>query len=416
MSRRRVFVTGLGMVSPHGEDPDAAFDRIVRGESAIRKVRSGPPEMEADVLLAAADFDPDGVIPRGRRMFMARAGEMAVVAARHALASAGLASQTAEVGAAGVYLGCGLGGAETLEDAYRVYFVRKRRRGRPTTVPLVMGNGPAAHISMELGVHGPTVTYSIACASSAVAIGEGFRALRDGYLDRALAGGAEAQLNDGSLAAWESLGALATEHRDGPEGSSRPFDAERSGFVLGEGAAILVLETEEAMRARGGRPYAEVLGYGAASDAHSLTEPHPDGQIRAMRAALADARLEPGAIGHVNAHATGTLAGDRVEVMALKEVFGAHAPALAVSATKSMHGHLVGAAGALEALLTVMALSRRLVPPTANLTHPDPACDLDFVRGVGRDLPDLRYALSNSFAFGGSNAALVFGRAGDPGE
>lgn len=411
--RRRVFVTGIGMVAPHGCVPDTVFERLCAGESAIRKVRSGTEELGADCLLAPAELSIEGIIPKPQAFAMDRVAQMAVVAAHHALQDAGLdeAGGTALAGDAGVYLGCGLGGSQAIQDAYRTYFQRGSRRLKPTTVPLIMANAPTAHVSMRFGLRGPSYTYSIACASSAVAIGEAFRALRDGYLDRVLAGGAESMINDGTLAAWEMLGVLASEHPEGAAASSRPFAADRSGFVLGEGAAVLVLECEEAMRARGAVPVAEVVGYACASDAHNLTQPLADGQARAMSQALADARLDPQRVGYVNAHATATPAGDNIEIEAIKRTFGAHAQALAISSTKSMHGHLVGAAGALECAITALALQQRRIPPTAFLRAPDPACDLDCVPCRAREAPQLAYAVSNSFAFGGTDAALVLGRA-----
>jgi 3-oxoacyl-[acyl-carrier-protein] synthase II len=218
-------------------------------------------------------------------------------------------------------------------------------------------------------------------------------------------------LNDGVITAWEGLGVLAKEHADGAAASSRPFSKDRTGFVLGEGSAAIVLEAEQAMRSRGAQPIAEVVGYGASSDAHNLTQPAVDGQVRAMRAALADAGLQPDAVGYINAHATATPAGDKIEIDAIKQTFGGHARRLALSGTKSMHGHLVGAAGALEFAITVLALKKRRLPPTAHLNMPDPECDLDCVPCVGRQAPRLEYALSNSFAFGGSNAVLVARRA-----
>jgi len=405
--RRRVFVTGIGLVSPHGGDPETVFDRLYRGESAIRKVRSGTAELGGDALMAQAEFDPSVIIPKLQLVVMDRVSQMAVVAAHRALAASGLLSEDSGPADTAIYMGCGLGGSQALQDSYRVYFERRSRRPKPSTVPLVMANAPAGHISMRYKLKGPSVTYSIACASSAVAIGEAFRAIRDGYVDRALAGGTEAMLNDGSVSAWEVLGVLAKEHADGPGASSRPFAKDRTGFVLGEGAAVIVLESDAAARARGHAPIAEVVGYGASSDAHNLTQPAADGQVRAMRIALADAGLAPDAIGYINAHATATTAGDRIEIDAIKQVFGEHARKLAVSATKSMHGHLVGAAGALEFAITALALAKGRVPPTANLTVPDPECDLDCVPCIGREMPGLSVALSNSFAFGGSNAVLV---------
>jgi 3-oxoacyl-[acyl-carrier-protein] synthase II len=409
--RRRVFVTGLGLVSPHGGAPAAMFERLYAGESAVRKIHSGTAELGNDVLVAAAEFDPAGFIPKAQLFTMDRVAQMAVVAAHRALTASGLLAGEQGPAGAGIYLGCGLGGAQALQDAYSIYFQRRSRKVKPTSVPLIMPNAAAAHISMRYRILGPSLTYSVACASSAIALGEAFRAVRDGYLACALGGGTEAMLNDGSVVAWECLGVLAKEHPDGPAASSRPFAADRTGFVLGEGAAVLVLESEETMRARGVQPLAEIVGFGAASDGHNLTQPTIGGQVRAMRLALADAALDPATIGYINAHATSTLVGDKVEIDAVKEVFGPHAHKLAISATKSMHGHLVGAAGALELAITVLALRERRLPPTANLTVPDPACDLDCVPRRGREAPALEYALSNSFAFGGSNAALIARRA-----
>lgn len=410
MPRRRVYVTGLGLVSPCGNQPEEAFQRVLDGVSSVRLV---PPEGEARrevALLAPATYDVSGVIPRVRSRLMARVSHMGVLAAIDALTDAGLDPASDEVRSMGVYTGCALGGSEALEGHYRAYEVGAKRY-RAATVPMIMANGPAAHVSMHFGMEGPTVNYSVACVSSAMALGEAFRAIRDGYQDRLLAGGTEAQLFGGTVAAWLSLGALAREHADGPEASSRPFDAERTGLVMGEGAAMLVLESEEAVAARGAVPLAEVVGYGASSDAHNLTEPRAPTQARSMTAALADAGVAAEAVGYVNAHATGTPVGDRVECEAIRMAFGDHADALAVSSTKGVHGHLIGATGALEALWTVLALKTGRIPPTANLTRPDPECDLDCVPEGPRDVPGLDYALSNSFAFGGSNVALVFRRA-----
>jgi 3-oxoacyl-[acyl-carrier-protein] synthase II len=263
---------------------------------------------------------------------------------------------------------------------------------------------------MQFGLRGPAHTYSIACASASVAIGEAFRSIRDGYSEVVVAGGAEAMLNDGSVAAWQALGVIAEEHADGAKRSCRPFDSERTGLVLGEGAATLILESEARVAARGAKAVAEVVGFGASSDAHKLTEPSVEGQERAIRAALEDAGLSADRVGYINAHATGTPAGDPVEIEAVKRVFGAAAQSVAISSTKSMTGHLVGASGALECAITAMALQQRRIPPTAHLTVPDPACDLDCVAGVGHAAPDLEVALSNSFAFGGSNATLALRR------
>jgi len=410
VSRRRVFITGLGMVSPHGTDPDAVFERIYAGESAIRGVDiPDMPWIKGPIPLAPVDLEAGDIIPRGQRIFMARAAELAMVAAHEALSTAGLLVDDKGPESAGVYVGCGLGGAEALQNAYRTHY-QNQRRFKPTTVPLIMANGPTSHISMRFGIRGPTMSYSIACASSAISMGEAFRAIRDGYLDTILAGGTEAMLNTGTVGAWHLLRVLATEHEDGPEVSSRPFDEQRTGLVLGEGAVMFVLESEEQVEKRGVTPLGEIVGYGMGSDAYNLTEPHKDGQVQAITKSLSDAGLDREAIQYVNAHATSTPSGDMVEIAAIKEAFGDHAYRMPVSSTKSMHGHLVGAAGAMEAAITCLALAKGKVPPTANLTHPDPALDIDCVPCVGREVPDLEYALSNSFAFGGTDAALIFRR------
>lgn len=406
MAVRRVFVTGMGFVTPHGDDADTIFRRVYAGESVVQRVRSGRPGVEGDVLLAAAQWHPEEITST-QRVVMDPVAQMAFASARRALAQAGLLERADLLDAAAIYMGSGLGGVQTNEEGYQRYFTVDARRTKPTAVARIMPNASAAHISMGFGIRGPSHTYSVACASSAAAIGEAFRAVRDGYVDCAVAGGAEAMLTGGSFVAWEAMGVLAREHPDGPAASVRPFDAARTGFALGEGAGILILESGDHARARGADPLAEIVGYGASSDAHNLTQPSAEGQVRSIRAALADAGVAPEAVGYVNAHATATEVGDVAEIEAIKAVFGDHAPRLPVSATKSMHGHLVGAAGAVEMGITLMALMRGLVPPTANLTDPDPACDLDCVPIRGREVPGLRYALSNSFAFGGSNVSLV---------
>jgi len=387
------------------------FDRVFAGESAIRKVQVEANGSMTDMLLAAVDFDPDLLIPKLQGRYMARVSKMAVVAAHHALERSGLLVSDAGPRDAGIYMGCGLGGADEIQFHYERYLANPPRRLRAATTPMVMASAPASQISMQYGILGPTVTYSMACVSSAVAIGEAFRAIRHGYVDTVLAGGAEAQLNTGTLAGWRELAVLASEHATGAEASSRPFDTHRTGLVLGEGAVVLVLESESAARARGAEVLAEIIGYGASSDAYNLTEPCADGQTRTMRLALEDASVSHERIGYVNAHATGTLVGDRVEAGAIKNIFGSHSDKVAVSSTKSVHGHLVGAASALEVALTVRMLQTGRIAPTSNLTDPDPECDLDCVPLVGREAPDLEYALSNSFAFGGSNATLVLRKA-----
>ncbi|MGB0543507.1 MAG: beta-ketoacyl-[acyl-carrier-protein] synthase family protein [Longimicrobiales bacterium] len=408
--QRRVFITAVGAVLPFGREPEEMFDRIYQGESAIRWGRTGTEDFGSNVLLARVERDVDKLIPPRQRVLMARVSKLAMIAAQDALQRAGLDRGDPCLREAGVYMGCGLGGTEVIQDGFRKYYVKKSRRMRPTSVPLIMVNAPASHITMAFDIQGPATSYSVACSSSAVSIGEAFRAIRDGYLGLALAGGAEAMLNDGVVASWERLGVLATLHPDGDKASCRPFDEARSGMVLGEGAVVLLLESEESMAARGSTPVAEIIGFGTSSDAKALTEPNADGQARAITAALMDADVSPDEIGYINAHATATVTGDPVEIQAIKQAFGAHASRVAISSTKSMHGHLIGAAGAVETAITALSLSRRRIPPTANLTNPDPMCDLDCVPVRGRPAPDLDVAMSNSFAFGGSNATLVLKR------
>ena len=406
MNRNRVFITGIGLVSPHGSDPNKVFDKIYRGESAIKMIRSGTPEFGSDVLVANAKFDPKGLISKPHQVFMDRVTQMAVVAADYALENAGLLSDGTDLSSTAVYTGCSLGGSQTIENAYKRYY-SNIRSARPMTVPLIMPNAAAGHISMRHKLRGPSQNYSIACASSSTAIGEAFRAIRDGYQERIVTGGTEAMLNDGSICSWEALTVLAKEHPEGAHASCRPFAKDRTGLVLGEGASMLILESEAMVEKRNAKPLAEIVGFGSSSDAHNLTQPSSEGQVRAMRIALNDAEIDSTKIGYINAHATGTGAGDKIEIDAIKLLFEDHAQSVAVSSTKSMHGHLLGAAGALEFAITVMALKNKQIPPTAHLKDQDPECDLDCVPFIGRSSPELEYALCNSFAFGGSNAVLI---------
>jgi len=406
VNRNRVFVTGIGLVSPHGSDPNKVFDKIYRGESAIKMIRSGTPEFGSDVLVANAKFDPKGLISKPHQVFMDRVTQMAVVAADYALENSGLLSDGTDLSSTAVYTGCSLGGSQTIENAYKRYY-SNIRGARPMTVPLIMPNAAAGHISMRNKLRGPSQNYSIACASSSTAIGEAFRAIRDGYQERIVTGGTEAMLNDGSICSWEALTVLAKEHPEGAHASCRPFAKDRTGLVLGEGASMLILESEAMVEKRNATPLAEIVGFGSSSDAHNLTQPSAEGQVRAMRIALNDAEIDSTKIGYINAHATGTGAGDKVEIDAIKLLFEDHAQSLAISSTKSMHGHLLGAAGALEFAITVMALKNKQIPPTAHLKNQDPECDLDCVPFIGRSSPELEYALCNSFAFGGSNAVLI---------
>ena len=299
-----------------------------------------------------------------------------------------------------------MGGARALEDSYEKIFLQNARRVNPLTVVMVMNNAAASCLSIEHGMKGPCLTFSTACSSSAVAIGEAFRQIKHGYVDVMLAGGSESLLTFGVMMSWESIGTLALEAED-PSMSCRPFAKDRTGFVLGEGAAVLVLESLDRAQRRGARIYAELIGYGSTADADHITKPSVEGQAYAMEAALEEARIGPDGIDYINAHGTATVANDQVETQAIKKVFGQRAYDIPISSTKSMHGHLLGAAGAVELVASVLALQHQTAPPTSTLTVPDPECDLDYVPVKARTGLTLNTVMSNSFAFGGTNAVLI---------
>lgn len=407
---KRVVVTGLGAITPLGNDPESFFQGLCAGRSGVRKLRE--PWAASLVLPYAAcvDCDFDSHFSKLRRVGLDRVTMLALLAARQAVAASGI-SFSAELGEeTGIFWGTGMGGATALESAYRDLLVAQAPRIKPTTIVMIMNNAATGQIGIEFAIRGPSYTYSSACSSSAVAIGEAYRAIGGGFIRAAVVGGAEALLTQGAIKAWESLGATARAQADHPESSCRPFAADRSGFILGEGAAALVLEEESAARKRGAPILAEIVGYGNTTDASHITQPDAGGQCRAMRQALAGAKLQPQQLGHINAHGTGTKVGDPVETNAIKQVFGEHAAHIPISATKALHGHLMGAAGALEFIAALEALRTRVVPPTAYLLHKDPECDLDYVPLESRRLDELDAVMSNSFGFGGNNAVLVASR------
>lgn len=404
---RKVVVTGLGVVSPVGTGPEEFFGSLIAGRSGIRRLSSEFAPRLAAKIGGEITFDPAVHFAKPKLALLDRFSQFALVAARQAIVDAGIETDDARKANAGVYLGTGQGGAQTIEAAYADLLLNAKDRLTPYTVIRVMNNAATAHISIDFALRGPTLTFSTACSSSAIAIGEACRAIRHGYVDMAIAGGAESLLTQGTIRAWEALRTLATEDTEDPSASCRPFSLDRSGLVLGEGAGVLVLECEAHARARGARVYAELAGYGAASDASHLTKPSELGQASAMRLALADAGLRVEAIGYINAHGTATLAGDRIETAAIRDVFATHAGRLAVSSTKSLHGHLMGATGAVEFIAAILALQRGVLPPTAHLRVADPECDLDYVPNIARSGVELEAVMSNSFAFGGSNAVLI---------
>lgn len=395
-----VWVTGLGAMAPHGQDPQAVFSALMRGESAVRPVL---PELPRPAAAALVDFDAGAWFTKLQLTGVDRVSQLAVAAAEKALHDSGARPEPERLG---VYAGCGMGGAAALEAGYR-----SQGRMPPLTIPAFMPNAPAAHVAMRLHARGPVLTYAIACASGAAAIAEAAKAVQRGEVDVAVAGGSESLILPGVMQAWQAMHTLAGFAPGEAATACRPFAADRSGFVLGEGAAFVVLERAERARARGRSGYAELAGWGITCDATHLTKPDAAGQARALRQALAAAGLAPADVGYCNAHGTATKAGDQVEAEALAAVWGDALPGLAVSSTKALHGHLLGAAGALEAVITVLALARREVPPNAHCSRPDPACALNLVRATGVAAPRLEAAVSSSFAFGGTNVALAFRRA-----
>lgn len=404
---RRVAVTGIGVVSPSGNDRHVLFDHLLSGQSGIRRLDHAFCERLIAPIAAPAQFNGEDYFPAPKLRMLDRVSQFALHAASQAIHDASIAFDGEDKQRAGVFIGTGMGGSHTTDDGYQTIYGERSDRVKPFSVLMAMNNAAAAWIGIEQGITGPNLTFSTACSSSAVAIGEAGRRIGSGEVDLMIAGGSEAPLTFGTLKAWEALRTLAVEDPADPSASCKPFAKDRSGLVLGEGAAIVVLEEWERAIARGASIYAELTGYGLSTDAAHITRPTVGGQARAMRLALESADLPPSAIGYINAHGTGTLANDAVETAAIKEVFGQHAYRMPVSSTKSMHGHLLGAAGALEFVVSVLALQSRMIPPTMHLQLADPECDLDYVPLRSRNEPALHAVMSNSFAFGGTNAVLI---------
>ncbi len=400
---RRVAVTGMGMISALGHDVAHCWAALRNGRSAIRRMEL----VDASLLrfqnaAEVRSFDPTKYFPQDKCAQLDRFTLFALVAAREAMNAAGLPGKLdSALGERTAIITGSCTGGQTSEDQQFVeLYGKKSNRVHPLTIPRTMANAGASQISMEFGITGPAFTISTACSSANHAIGEAFSMVRDGRAELAIAGGSEAPFSLGMLKAWEAMRVVAPD-------TCRPFSKDRQGMILGEGAAMLVLAPLETAKARGARIHGEIAGFGMSSDACHITRPSAEGAARAIKAALADARLEPESIGYVNAHGTATPQNDVTEAQAIRAVFGRHVHKLAVSSTKSMHGHGLGAAGALEAVATLLALHERFLPPTANFTAPDPQCDLDVVPNHGREA-QVEYALSNSFAFGGLNAVLAF--------
>jgi 3-oxoacyl-[acyl-carrier-protein] synthase II len=403
----RVAVTGIGLISPLGNGRAQALANATAGRSAIRRMETPWSGRLAAPLAACVRFAGEEHFPPPRLRMLDRVSQLALVAARQAIADARLDLAAVDRARVGVFIGTSMGGALTTDEGYLSLYRDGCERLKPFSILLGMTNAPAAWIGIEHDLSGPNLTYSTACSSSAVSIGEAWSRLRRGEIDIAVTGGSEAPLAYGAMKAWEALHTLASEDPEDPSASCKPFSAKRSGLVLGEGSAILVLEEWERALGRGAPIHGELLGYGLHTDASHITRPTVAGQAATMRAALRSADIAADAIETINAHGTGTQANDSVETAAIKEVFGERAYRIPVSATKAIHGHLLGAAGALELALSLLALQQDVLLPTMHLDAPAADCDLDYVPGLARRGTGARTVMSSSFAFGGTNAVLI---------
>jgi nodulation protein E len=400
---RRVAITGIGVLSSLGRDSEAFWSSLAETRPGIRQIESqdcaglrfqNGAEVQNFNALEHFDEKQSGLTDRF--------AQFAVVAAREAVHNAGLILDESSRPRTAIVTGSCVGGQCTMDDGFVDLYRKNLPRVNPMMIPRVMGNSGASQISMDFGITGPTYNVSTACSSSNHAIGQAFWMIRSGLVDAAITGGSEAVFSFGFLKAWEAMRVVSPD-------TCRPFSKDRRGLILGEGAAMLILENMESARARGARIIAEIVGFGMSSDAHHITQPSAHGAALAMKSALADAGINPEAVGYINAHGTGTNANDITETAAVRMAFGAAADRLSISSTKSMHGHALGAAGALEAAATALALHHGLLPATANFTERDPACDLDVIVNQARK-GEPEFALSNSFAFGGLNAVLAFRR------
>jgi nodulation protein E len=396
----RVVITGLGAVTPIGHDVPTFWDELKKGTEGVRPIELiTDPRLNQKTLGEVKGFDPLKHFDDRELNLLDRVSQFAVVCARQAIAQAGITFDGELADRTATIVGTGIGGQTTADDSFRRLYEEKATRVYPLTIPKLMANAPASQISMYCNLRGPSFAISSACASATHAIGMSYQMVRSGIARAAVAGGAEACLTLGSIKGWEAMRVMSPD-------KVRPFSKDRKGMIIGEGAAVVVLETEEDARKRGADILAEVAGFGMSADAKDLTAPDVNGMVRALKGALDDARLDPSDVQYVNAHGTGTTANDRTETQALKAAFGDAAKKIPISATKSMIGHALGAAGALEFVATMLTLRQGVIPPTINYLGPDPECDLDYVPNTARDAK-VDVAISNSFAFGGLNAVLA---------
>lgn len=406
---KRVVITGLGIISPVGTGLEKFWTSLTAGVSGIRLLtRFDPTDFKTKIAGEVKDFEPTRYMDRKEARRMDRFTQFAVAASGMAIEDAALNFQNEDRDRIGVILGSGVGGIETLEEQAHVLFEKGPGRVSPLFVPMMIANMGSGQVAIKHRLRGPNTTSVSACASSSNAIGDAFKILQYGRAEVMITGGAEAAITPLAMAGFIQMKAMSTRNEE-PEKSSRPFDLGRDGFVIGEGAAILILETLEHALDRGARIYAEIVGYGSTCDAFHMTAPDPEGYgaANSMKEALGDAGIKPSEVDYINAHATATPPGDKAETLAIKKVFGEYASKVAISSTKSMTGHLLGASGGLEAIVCVLAIKEGIIPPTINYEQPDPDCDLDIVPNTARKA-EVDVALSNSFGFGGHNATLVF--------
>lgn len=408
MEKRRVVVTGLGAVTPIGNDVETSWKNAIEGVSGVRTMtRLDPDNYTAKVSAELKDFNVEDYIDKREARKMDRFTQYAVVASKMAVQDAKLEITDEIAPRVGVWIGSGIGGMETFENQYETFLEKGARRVSPFFVPMMIPDMAAGQVSIMLGAKGINSCTVTACATGTNSIGDAFKVIQRGDADVMVTGGTEAPITKLSVAGFCANKALSTN--PDPETACRPFDQNRDGFIIGEGAGIVILEDLEHALARGAKIYAEIVGYGATGDAHHVTAPAPGGEggVRAMRQAINDAGLQPEDIDYINAHGTSTDYNDKFETMAIKEVFGEYAQKVAISSTKSMTGHLLGAAGGVEAIFSVKAIEDSMIPPTINYVTPDPECDLDYVPNKARK-QEVKAVLSNSLGFGGHNATIVF--------
>lgn len=409
MARKRIVITGIGMVSPTGTGTEKSWEGLIQGRSAIRRITHFDPEgFPCQIAAEVNDFEVENFIDTKEQKKMDRFIHLGIAAASMAMENSGLKMTGDNADRVGVIVGSGIGGLPAIEKYNQILLEKGHKRVSPFFIPMTIINLVSGQISIRYGAKGPNSAVATACATGTHSIGDAFKLIQEGVADAMICGGSEAVITPLGIAGFSSMKALSTRN-DEPEKASRPFDIDRDGFVMGEGAGILILEELESALARDARIYAELTGYGLNSDAYHITSPSPNGEgaARCMEAALEDAGVRPEEIDYINAHGTSTKYGDEIETTAIKKVFGKHAYKLCVSSTKSMIGHLLGASGGVEAAICALSVYNQIVPPTVNLNNPDPECDLDYVPHKAR-LLDINMAMSNSFGFGGTNACIIF--------